>query len=124
MGAYKRIRDIISNPSKKFYVFTNEHNRETFIERKTDETSNDGNDRAIRVSVKWYKAHLQKTLRVKTVPSVVLITNDRGNSELAKEEGIEAYTLEEYVESLKELSLRDLLSAEVVWTLTGESPRQ
>ncbi len=102
LGVYKRIRDTISDLSKKFYVFANEHNRETFIERKTDESSNDRNDRAIRTSVKWYSSHLNKCLKSKDVPKVLMITNDRANRERAKEEGIEAFTIYEYVRSLSE----------------------
>ena len=102
LGAYKRIRDIISNSSKRFYVFTNEHNRETFIERKTNETSNDRNDRAIRVAAKWYTSHLKKNLQAKAIPEVVLLTNDRANREKARDEGIKAYTVYEYVKSLTE----------------------
>lgn len=102
LGAYKRIRDIIANSSKRFYVFTNEHNRETFIERMTNETSNDRNDRAIRVAVKWYSSHLKKNLLAKAVPDVVLLTNDRANREKARKEGIKAFTVYEYVKSLTE----------------------
>ena len=49
---YKRMRDIISNPDRKFYVFSNEHHKETYVEREKDEFSNDRNDRAIRVSAR------------------------------------------------------------------------
>lgn len=120
LGAYKRIRDIISNASKKFYVFTNEHNRETFIERKTNETSNDRNDRAIRVSVKWYNSHLKKTMHAKA-PEVVLITNDRANREAARKEGIKAFTVYEYVRSLTEHpSLLDSLAKNSMETDEGE----
>lgn len=123
LGAYKRIRDIISNPSKKFYVFTNEHNRETFIERKTNETSNDRNDRAIRVAVKWYNAHLKKTVKAKTVPEALLITNDRANREKARAEGLKAFTVYEYVRSLTEHpSLLDLLAGGSLDVDEGERP--
>ena len=46
------MRDIISNPDRKFYVFSNEHHKETYVEREKDEFSNDRNDRAIRVSAR------------------------------------------------------------------------
>ena len=112
LGAYKRIRDIIANPSKKFYVFANEHNRDTYVERRTDESSNDHNDRAIRVAVKWYNTHLQKSVRgAKVVGKAVLITDDRANREKAKEEGLEAYTVHEYVRSLTDCpALMDCLA--------------
>ncbi|KAM9021564.1 exosome complex exonuclease RRP44 [Ara ararauna] len=96
---YKRIRDVIQTPEKHFYSFTNEHHRETYIEQKKGETSNDRNDRAIRVAVKWYSEHLNKIEDEGKIP-VIFLTNDRINKEKALEEGITAYTCEEYIKSL------------------------
>ncbi|NXX91868.1 RRP44 exonuclease, partial [Centropus bengalensis] len=96
---YKRIRDVIQNPEKHFYSFTNEHHRETYIEQQKGESSNDRNDRAIRVAVKWYNEHLKKIEDEEEI-EVILLTNDRTNKEKALEEGITAYTCEEYVKSL------------------------
>uniref|UniRef100_A0A8C3Y206 Exosome complex exonuclease RRP44 n=1 Tax=Catharus ustulatus TaxID=91951 RepID=A0A8C3Y206_CATUS len=96
---YKRIRDVIQNPEKHFYSFTNEHHRETYIEQKRGETSNDRNDRAIRVAVKWYNEHLKKTEDAEKI-EVIFLTNDNTNKEKALEEGITAYTCEEYIKSL------------------------
>uniref|UniRef100_A0A672TPA5 Protein DIS3 homolog n=1 Tax=Strigops habroptila TaxID=2489341 RepID=A0A672TPA5_STRHB len=96
---YKRIRDVIQTPEKHFYSFTNEHHRETYIEQKKGETSNDRNDRAIRVAVKWYSEHLKK-IDDEEKTEVIFLTNDRINKEKALEEGITAYTCEEYIKSL------------------------
>ncbi|XP_072784389.1 exosome complex exonuclease RRP44 isoform X1 [Taeniopygia guttata] len=96
---YKRIRDLIQNPEKHFYSFTNEHHRDTYIEQKRGETSNDRNDRAIRVAVKWYNEHLKK-IEDEEKTQVIFLTNDRINKEKALEEGITAYTCEEYIKSL------------------------
>ncbi|NXK60227.1 RRP44 exonuclease, partial [Sylvietta virens] len=96
---YKRIRDVIQNPEKHFYSFTNEHHRETYIEQNRGETSNDRNDRAIRVAVKWYNEHLKKIEDEEKI-QVIFLTNDRTNKEKALEEGITAYTCEEYIKSL------------------------
>ncbi|KAM3935612.1 exosome complex exonuclease RRP44 [Leptodactylus fuscus] len=96
---YKRIRDMTTNPEKYFYTFTNEHHRETYIEQEQGETANDRNDRAIRTAAKWYNKHLKKSANLKNL-QVLLITNDRGNKEKAVEEGIVAYTCEEYIKSL------------------------
>ncbi|XP_061223751.1 exosome complex exonuclease RRP44 [Neopsephotus bourkii] len=96
---YKRIRDVIQTPEKHFYSFTNEHHRETYIEQKKGETSNDRNDRAIRVAVKWYGEHLKK-IEDEEKTQVIFLTNDRINKEKALEEGITAYTCEEYIKSL------------------------
>ncbi|XP_044867486.1 exosome complex exonuclease RRP44 [Mauremys mutica] len=96
---YKRIRDVIANPEKHFYSFTNEHHRETYIEQEQGETSNDRNDKAIRVATKWYDEHLKKINNEETI-QVILLTNDRNNKEKAVEEGLTAYTCEEYIKSL------------------------
>uniref|UniRef100_A0A8C9NJX7 DIS3 homolog, exosome endoribonuclease and 3'-5' exoribonuclease n=1 Tax=Serinus canaria TaxID=9135 RepID=A0A8C9NJX7_SERCA len=96
---YKRIRDVIQNKEKHFYSFTNEHHRETYIEQKRGETANDRNDRAIRVAVKWYNEHLKKIEDEEKI-QVIFLTNDRINKEKALEEGITAYTCEEYIKSL------------------------
>ncbi|XP_042661735.1 exosome complex exonuclease RRP44 [Tyto alba] len=96
---YKRIRDVIQNPEKHFYSFTNEHHRETYVEQRKGESSNDRNDRAIRVAVKWYNEHLKKIEDEEPI-QVIFLTNDRTNKEKALEEGITAYTCEEYIKSL------------------------
>ncbi|KAG8517535.1 Exosome complex exonuclease RRP44, partial [Galemys pyrenaicus] len=96
---YKRIRDVTSNQEKHFYTFTNEHHRETYVEQEQGENSNDRNDRAIRVAAKWYNEHLKK-ISAENQLQVIFITNDRKNKEKAIEEGIPAFTCEEYVKSL------------------------
>uniref|UniRef100_A0A8C0J9T6 Protein DIS3 homolog n=1 Tax=Chelonoidis abingdonii TaxID=106734 RepID=A0A8C0J9T6_CHEAB len=96
---YKRIRDVIANPEKHFYSFTNEHHRETYIEQEQGETSNDRNDKAIRVATKWYDEHLKKINNEEAI-QVILLTNDRNNKEKAVQEGLVAYTCEEYIKSL------------------------
>ena len=55
---YKRLRDLAMDPKRHFYVFINEHHKDTFIERNPGESVNDRNDRAIRVASKWYHDHL------------------------------------------------------------------
>uniref|UniRef100_A0A674DFY4 Protein DIS3 homolog n=1 Tax=Salmo trutta TaxID=8032 RepID=A0A674DFY4_SALTR len=83
---YKRLKDILHDKEKHVYTFTNEHHRETYIEREQGESANDRNDRAIRISTKWYSDHLNnKGLKV------VLLTNDRGNKEKAEEAGLLTY---------------------------------
>ncbi|XP_025053091.1 exosome complex exonuclease RRP44 isoform X1 [Alligator sinensis] len=89
----------MASPDKHFYSFTNEHHRETYIEQEQGESSNDRNDRAIRVAVKWYNEHL-KQMNTEEKIQVIFLTNDRKNKEKALEEGITAYTCEEYVKSL------------------------
>eukprot|EP00897_Mesotaenium_endlicherianum_P007577 jgi/Mesen1/6848/ME000351S05966 len=58
LSAYNRLRALCSNPLRRFFVFSNEHHRSTYIKADPGETPNDRNDRAIRVAAKWYKEHL------------------------------------------------------------------
>ncbi|KAI4314665.1 hypothetical protein L6164_027553 [Bauhinia variegata] len=102
-AVYKRIRDLTSNPLRKFFVFSNEHHKDTYIKQMDGETKNDRNDRAIRVATQWYQSHLGSAV------SVLLITNDRENKRKAAEEGICAETVESYVKSLGRQDLLDLL---------------
>uniref|UniRef100_A0A8C2Q860 DIS3 exosome endoribonuclease and 3'-5' exoribonuclease n=1 Tax=Cyprinus carpio TaxID=7962 RepID=A0A8C2Q860_CYPCA len=97
--AYKRIKDAIHEKEKHFYTFTNEHHRETFIEREPGESANDRNDRAIRVAAKWYADHLAKKTNGGSL-KVVLLTDDRANKEKAEQYGLIVYRCEEYIKSL------------------------
>ncbi|KTG41736.1 hypothetical protein cypCar_00029895, partial [Cyprinus carpio] len=96
---YKRIKDAIHEKEKHFYTFTNEHHRETFIEREQGESANDRNDRAIRVAAKWYTDHLAKKTNGGSL-KVVLLTDDRANKEKAEQDGLIVYRCEEYIKSL------------------------
>ncbi|KAG7467108.1 hypothetical protein MATL_G00149770 [Megalops atlanticus] len=96
---YKRIKDVVHDKEKHFYTFTNEHHRETFIEREQAESANDQNDRAIRVAAKWYSEHLKNAPKAEEL-KIVLLTNDRANKEKAEESGLVAYKCEEYIKSL------------------------
>ena len=83
---YKRIRTIIENNSKRFFVLCNEHHRATYIDREPNESCNDRNDRAIRVATAWYEEHL-KHLDV----DIVLLTNDNDNRDKAIKAGLKSY---------------------------------
>ncbi|XP_063241362.1 exosome complex exonuclease RRP44 isoform X2 [Bacillus rossius redtenbacheri] len=97
-SVYKRLKDILSNPQRKFYIFVNEHHRDTYVERRPGETVNDRNDRAIRVAAAWYESHLAGPgERVRAV----LLTDDAGNKERAVAEGLTVCTVVEYVRSLR-----------------------
>ncbi|XP_071873315.1 exosome complex exonuclease RRP44-like protein Dis3 [Bombus fervidus] len=95
---YKRLRNIITNPQRKFYVFVNEHHKDTYVERNPGESTNDRNDRAIRVATKWYNAHLN--LDGNTIKTV-LLTDDTCNRELAEKERIPVISMEDYILSLE-----------------------
>uniref|UniRef100_A0A8D0AMA1 Exosome complex exonuclease RRP44 n=1 Tax=Sander lucioperca TaxID=283035 RepID=A0A8D0AMA1_SANLU len=97
---YKRLKDMIHEKEKFFYAFTNEHHRETFIEREPGESANDRNDRAIRVAAQWYSQHLKTSESDADGLKVVLLTNDQGNKQKAEESGLLVYKCEEYIKSL------------------------
>ncbi|CAG5119546.1 unnamed protein product, partial [Candidula unifasciata] len=84
---YKRVKDMLSNSRKHFYMFCNEFNMHTYIERKPGESANDRNDRAVRKAVAWYVDHLKES-----GIEVVLLTNDMENKRLALQEQLKAYT--------------------------------
>ncbi|XP_072556676.1 exosome complex exonuclease RRP44 [Paramormyrops kingsleyae] len=96
---YKRIKDVIHTAAKHFYTFTNEHHRETFIEREQGESANDRNDRAIRTAAQWYSEHLKKAPDAQDL-KIILLTNDKANKQKAEECGLSAYKCEEYIKSL------------------------
>ncbi|XP_043991668.1 exosome complex exonuclease RRP44 [Gambusia affinis] len=97
---YKRLKDIIHEQGRHFYTFTNEHHRETFIEREPGESANDCNDRAIRVAAKWYSQHLKTPESGPDGLKVVLLTNDQSNKLKAEETGLAVYKFDEYIKSL------------------------
>ncbi|KAJ2531729.1 exosome catalytic subunit dis3, partial [Coemansia sp. RSA 1937] len=74
MPTYTRVRAILRDEERAWFVFSNEHHRETFIERNADESPNDRNDRAIRTAVVWLTKHL-KPLEI----TPVMVTNDEDN---------------------------------------------
>ncbi|XP_021714097.1 exosome complex exonuclease RRP44 homolog A-like [Chenopodium quinoa] len=104
LSVYNRLRTLCSNSQRKFFVFSNEHHKETYVKAMVNESPNDRNDRAIRVATQWYQKHLGSAVRV------LLITNDRENKRKANEEGISAETVESYVKSLGQPELLDLLA--------------
>ncbi|KMQ94973.1 exosome complex exonuclease rrp44 [Lasius niger] len=100
-NVYKKLKNIIKDPKRKFFVFINEHHRETYIEREPGEKINDRNDRAIRVAVKWYNNHLSSDdYNVK----VVLLTEDVENKTRAAEDGLFVLSMEDYIASLENSS--------------------
>lgn len=103
LSVYNRLRAICSNPMRKFFVFSNEYHRDTYVKEMSGETKNDRNDRAIRVASQWYQKHLGNAIKV------LLVTNDKENKRKASEEGICAETVESYVKSLDRPDLLDLL---------------
>ncbi|KAL4186407.1 hypothetical protein AMTRI_Chr09g13970 [Amborella trichopoda] len=103
LAVYNRLRTLCGNPAKKFFVFSNEHHKDTYVKAMVGESPNDRNDRAIRVATQWYQSHFGDCTRV------LLLTNDRENKRKAAEEGIFVETVEAYVKSLGQPDLLDLV---------------
>eukprot|EP00227_Mantoniella_beaufortii_P009153 CAMPEP_0197586868 /NCGR_PEP_ID=MMETSP1326-20131121/8693_1 /TAXON_ID=1155430 /ORGANISM="Genus nov. species nov., Strain RCC2288" /LENGTH=213 /DNA_ID=CAMNT_0043151533 /DNA_START=218 /DNA_END=855 /DNA_ORIENTATION=- len=87
--SYERLRGLCQDPAKRFFVFANEHHRDTYVKATPGESPNDRNDRAIRVATQFYARALPGK-------RVVLLTNDRGNQRRAKEEGIDALSVRQF----------------------------
>ncbi|MQL88528.1 hypothetical protein Taro_021094, partial [Colocasia esculenta] len=103
LSVYNRLKALCTNSQRKFFVFYNEYHKDTYVKQMVGETSNDRNDRAIRVATQWYQKHLAGSSQV------LLITNDRENKRKAMEEGLHAETVESYVKSLGQPNLMDLV---------------
>ncbi|CAH9084603.1 unnamed protein product [Cuscuta europaea] len=103
ISVYNRLRALCSDSLRKFFVFSNEYHKDTYVKAMPGESPNDRNDRAIRVATQWYQNHLGAPTHV------LLITNDRENKRKASEEGIPAETVESYVKSLGRSELLDLI---------------
>ncbi|KAI3462305.1 hypothetical protein Pfo_018968, partial [Paulownia fortunei] len=103
LAVYNRLRALCSNSLRRFFVFSNEYHKDTYVKIETGESPNDRNDRAIRVAAQWYQNHLGSAVRV------LLITNDRENKKKAIKDGIPAETVESYVKLLGQPALLDLI---------------
>ncbi|KAJ1827375.1 exosome catalytic subunit dis3, partial [Coemansia sp. RSA 2599] len=90
MAVYNRVRAILRDKDRRWFVFSNEHHRETFVDRLASESPNDRNDRAIRTATKWLAAHLQQA-GIKPV----MITNDEDNLRKARADDISACRMDE-----------------------------
>jgi len=113
---YNRLISLTKSEEKHFYVFFNDFRLETYVTREKGETINDRNDRAVRRAVSWYQNHLQQasksSKRSKTVPAIVMLSDDKENLRKAKDENINACTLSDYVSGLDDADrLLDMIDA-------------
>jgi exosome complex exonuclease DIS3/RRP44 len=65
LSLYNRLLTLLKDHSRRFFLFSNEHNRETYTSHRPGESPNDRNDRAIRLSTLWYAKHLGKQYKVR-----------------------------------------------------------
>lgn len=107
---YNRLVGLTQSEDKRFYVFFNDFRLETYAQREPNESVNDRNDRAVRLALQWYGEHLARTKAAK-VPAVVMLTDDKENLRKAREAGLHASTLRDYVKGLEDgESLLDMVA--------------
>ena len=103
---YNRLIGLTKSAEKRFYVFFNEFRLETYVQREQGESINDRNDRAVRRAGKWYGEHLSQAVKAaggskKSVPAVVMLSDDKENLKKAKRDGVAACGLKDYVSGLE-----------------------
>ena len=98
LSIFKRLCTLLAAEDRHHVVFANLNlsHTETITPQISqihlDETTNDRNDRSIRIATQW----LQQQHAAST-SSIILITNDRENKRLAIEEGIETLSMQDYI---------------------------
>eukprot|EP01130_Rhizamoeba_saxonica_P003870 TRINITY_DN1605_c0_g1_i1.p1 TRINITY_DN1605_c0_g1~~TRINITY_DN1605_c0_g1_i1.p1 ORF type:complete len:947 (+),score=208.29 TRINITY_DN1605_c0_g1_i1:29-2869(+) len=105
---YHRLRDLIKDQDKKFYVFSNEHHRASHVTRNPNETVRDRNMRSIRSATKWYSQHL-----LGQIP-VYFVTNNIGTKQIALDDHVNAKTLDELIKSTGKSDLYDLVAVPTI----------
>ncbi|KAF2162342.1 hypothetical protein M409DRAFT_27346 [Zasmidium cellare ATCC 36951] len=112
---YHRLIALTKNEGKRFYVFFNDFRLETYVTRDAGESINDRNDRAVRKACAWYAAHLQDAVKARKnarCPAVVMLSDDRENLRKAKDDGLIALGLQDYVSGLPDADrLLDMVAA-------------
>ena len=118
LAIYNRLITLLRDHSRRLFLFSNEHHKETYTAHRPGESPNDRSDRAIRIAAAWYKTHLRDVevrckvhvqrvccayaRNVSSAPlaQVLLVTNDVANLKLAKSEGLLAMTMKQFVASI------------------------
>lgn len=126
---YNRFQQLIGDEDRIVWVYWNESSRGSataarnirevvdedgiHVEKLVQETINDKNDRAIRQTIHYYDTHLSSiapSSHGSKHPVLVLLTDDRGNRVKAKEQGLHATSVKEYVEGMTDVSERERLA--------------
>ncbi len=126
---YNRFQQLIGDEDRIVWVYWNESSRGSataardvseivdedgmHVEKIIQETSNDRNDRAIRQTIHFYDTHLSSLAPPSPGskhPVLVLLTDDRGNRVKAKEQGLHATSVKEYVAGMTDVSERERLA--------------
>lgn len=126
---FNRLKNLIADPDRRFFVFYNDFGRETAVLQKEDELPNDRNDRAIRTAAKWYRNHMMASTgpgsSTKANLDVLLISDDHENVSRALRDNIRAMSVCDYIEGLENSDqLLDLLSSRSVVSGPGGSDKR
>lgn len=112
MPLYNRLRTLLMDPDRHFWLFYNDFHQDTNVVRESDETPNDRNDRAIRHAAAFYSAHLRTYALPGCVDTTVLVSEDVENVHKARKDGLLACSVREYITGFSNAEqLSDLLSA-------------
>lgn len=100
INLFSRIKQLMTG--KRFYLFSNEYNRETFCERVFGETIAQYKQRLVLLASEWLQKHFKDEIKI------VLLTN---YSDFKENTHIYCFPIDKYVKSLKEsVNLIDKLS--------------
>lgn len=126
---FNRLKNLISDPDRRFWVFYNDFGRETAVLQHEHESPNDRNDRAIRTAAKWYRKHLMASTgpgsSVKANLDVLLISDDQDNVQRALKDDIRAMSVRDYIQGLENADqLLDLLSSRSLVSGSGGSEKR
>ena len=115
MPLYNRLRTLLMDPDRRFWLFYNDFHQDTNVVRFADESPNDRNDRAIRQAAAYYTAHLRTHALPGHADTTVIVSEDVENVHKARIEGLEACSVREYITGFQNAEqLSDLLSARTV----------
>lgn len=115
MPLYNRLRTLLMDPDRRFWLFYNDFHQDTNVVRFADESPNDRNDRAIRQAAAYYTAHLRTHALPGHADTTVMVSEDVENVHKARVEGLEACSVREYITGFQNAEqLSDLLSARTV----------
>ncbi|XP_015781646.1 exosome complex exonuclease RRP44-like [Tetranychus urticae] len=92
LSLFKRLMDV--KGKKNIFLFENQFNEHTYVERLPKETREQYIFRLAISAIKWYQNHIGKKLQI------VLLVNDSSTKAKATAEGLTCFTLVEYVENL------------------------
>ncbi len=125
---FNRLKNLIADPDRRFWVFYNDFGRETAVLQHEDESPNDRNDRAIRTAAKWYRTHLMASTGPAHRQSnldVLLISDDQDNVQRALNDDIRAMSVRDYIEGLENADqLLDLLASRSMVSGSGGSEKR